>query len=162
MQRRRNPPQEMTMTTRTAAMFLLITGNVLACRQAPAESPVDPAASAPYEEALATPVPAFEVPTPQMLQAALSGDPEAMRAAATSVAGCHAATTCPGYGACSGWSARTQCNDNCTRRCCHDGPACNEPDFGGTVYHQRYRVCFNPAGAACTEWSISSSYVCGC
>jgi hypothetical protein len=69
MQRRRNPPQEMTMTTRTAAMFLLITGNVLACRQAPAESPVDPAASAPYEEVLATPVPAFEVPTPQMLHA---------------------------------------------------------------------------------------------
>lgn len=109
--------------------------------------------------------PALEVidaPTPAMLKAALAEDPEAMREAAAALGTCHTSTTCPGYGSCTGWSTPGYCSDTCSARCCHDGPSCNEPDIGGRVYKESFRVCFNAAGASCTEWSVTSTYVCGC
>jgi hypothetical protein len=148
------------MTIRALGVCLFI-ACLWACTQAPPEAPAEQTSTL-GDEAPIFAVAATREPTPAMLEAALSGDPVAMSAAASLLGTCHAATTCPGYGACTSWSTLAYCNDTCTKRCCHDGPSCNEPDIGGTVYRQRYRVCFNPAGASCTEWNIQSEYVCGC
>jgi hypothetical protein len=160
------------MNIRALSTCLFIACGLWACTQTSPEVTADPAMPLLAEGAVvftmgeSEEVPAFAVdtqePTPAMLEAARSGDPEAMRDAAANLSTCHAAKTCPGYGACTGWSALAYCNDTCTKRCCHDGPACNEPDIGGTVYRERYRICFNSAGASCTEWNLQAQYVCGC
>lgn len=148
------------MTIRGLAVYLFTTCGLWACTQAPPEVTADESAlSAQQAPALASP--AIEQPTPEMLRAALSGDPDAMRDAIVNVGTCHTATTCPGFDSCSSWSSLSQCGDTCTQQCCHDR-LCNEPDIGGTVYSEQFRVCFNSLGASCTEWAISSRFVCGC
>jgi hypothetical protein len=144
------------MTIKGLAFYLFSTCALFAC------SLSRPPLTAEQEAALTAPAtPAIEEPTPAMLQAALSGDPETMREAITNVGSCHTATTCPGFGSCSGWSAFSFCGDTCTKRCCHDS-RCFEPDIGGNVFNEQYRVCFDAAGASCTEWNITSHFVCGC
>lgn len=138
------------------ALHLFATCTLWACSQG------QPPLSAEQASALTAPAtPAVEEPTPAMLAAALTGDPEKMAAAITNVGSCHTASTCPGFASCTNWSAASECGDSCTKRCCHDS-RCTEPDVGGTIFSESFRVCFNSAGASCTEWAISSAFVCGC
>jgi hypothetical protein len=114
-------------------------------------------------------------PTPAMLAAALTGNPSAMQAAAT-LSGCPAPSTCPtSFGACTGWSAPSQCNQTCTQ-----SPLCTcpivieHPDFPsepcvpdlsimrGRNTFSSFRICFNAAQQACTEWKQSVTFFCGC
>jgi hypothetical protein len=117
----------------------------------------------------------FVEPTPAMLVAALSGSPVAMQAA-TTLSGCPAPSTCPtGFGACTGWSAPSQCNQTCTESSLCSCPIVIEhPDFPsepcvpdlsirrGRTTSSSFRVCFNSAQQACTEWRQSLSFSCGC
>jgi hypothetical protein len=156
------------MNIRALAVCLLAACGLLACTQAPPEPPAEPAAGLLDEEAVAAPVEAFIEPTPAMLQAALSGDPVAMRDAAASLSTCHAPTTCTGYGSCSGWSAYSFCNATCGPLQCicnpHADPTCDGTFdiLRGRNYFESYRVCFNSAGQSCTEWRQSISTYCGC
>jgi len=151
------------MTIKTLAFFLITAFALIACTQAPppasseqvmsmTELDIPPALPAGLGDA-----------TPEMLRAALSNDPDAMAAAIPSLGSCHAAFTCDAsFASCGTWSSFSFCGDSCTKRCCHDAPICNEPDIGGTVVNQRFQVCFNSAGVACTNWQTQSRNVCGC
>lgn len=153
---------ENSMTIRTLAVYLFTICGICACTQAPPAATSEQVSPLRDEQPPAFIAATIEAPTPEMLRAALSGDPEAMRNAIPAAGTCHTATTCPGFGSCTVWSAFSFCGDTCTKRCCHDAPICHEPDIGGTIFNERFRVCFNPAGASCTEWGIQSSVVCGC
>lgn len=150
------------MSIRALAVSLFTTFAIWGCTQAP------PAVTSEQESSLSdVQVPELalavgEAPSPAMLEAALSGDPEAMLAVMPHAGTCHAATTCPGFGSCASWSSLAVCSTSCTTRCCHDAPLCNEPDVGGTIKSQQFRVCFDASGASCTEWRITSRSVCGC
>jgi hypothetical protein len=96
-------------------------------------------------------------PTPAMLAAALSGDPDAMANAAMP-SGCMAPTTCPAeFGSCAGWSSFTECGLTCLRTLCPGGE-----NVRGTLFSNSFRVCFDKAGNSCTEWHETSSIFCGC
>lgn len=80
-----------------------------------------------------------------------------------------------GYGSCSSWSVSTECGDSfcevdyglspCFIRNCSEGPCQNIP-LGATFQPtQKYRVCSNPQGQTCTEWSViqyGNRVKCGC
>lgn len=94
--------------------------------------------------------------TPAMLSAALTGDPDTMRAAAVLEASgsCVPASTCPGFGSCTAWSSFNICDEVC-------GESCGLANF---TYQTRdsFRVCFNAARQACTEWRQSRARFCDC
>jgi hypothetical protein len=143
-----------------------------ACTEArePWRSPAEP------DEAPPPSVERVVAPTPAMLTAALIGDPAAMQAAAAAVAGCSASSTCPtAYGACTGWSAPSPCNTSCFESSLCTCPIVIEhpdvppetcvPDL--SIKRERttsnsFRVCFNAAQQACTEWKQSVTFSCGC
>jgi hypothetical protein len=96
-------------------------------------------------------------PTPAMLAAALSGDPDAMANAAMP-SGCMAPTTCPAqYGSCAGWSSFSQCGLTCLNALCPGGE-----NVRGTLFSNAFRVCFDKDGNSCTEWQEKSSIFCNC
>lgn len=151
------------MSIRTLAVILLTTCGIWGCMQAPPAATSEQESAVMEVQAPELALAVVEAPTLAMLQAALSGDPEAMRDAIPADGSCHAATTCPtSFGSCGGWSALAECSTSCTRPCCHDAPLCHEPDVGGTIKWQQFRVCFDGSGASCTEWHITSRSICGC
>jgi hypothetical protein len=145
--------------------------SLFACTSA-APVPADPG---PGEELPAS-VERFVAPTPEMLAAALSGNPAKMQTAAASLTSCPAASTCPaGYGSCTAWSTPAACDS-----ICFESPLCTcpilpeHPDFPNepctpdlSVHRGRttldsFRVCFNAAQQACTEYKQSVTFSCGC
>lgn len=119
-------------------------------------------------EAAAATVLAMIEPTPAMLKAALRDDPDAMRdAAETSLLACQAASTCPAqFGSCSSWSTPAVCAESCGPGVCFCRPIRDcpgePPEPRGQRTTNSFRVCFNPAGQACTEWAASTTTFCGC
>lgn len=134
-----------------------------------------PVPAEPGDEAPPAAVERLVEPTHAMLVAALTGSPAAMQAAATQ-SSCPAPSTCPtGFGACTSWSAFSQCSQTC-----FESPLCTcpiviehpdnppeqcIPDL--SIRRERktfssFRVCFNSAQQACTEWRQSVSFGCGC
>jgi hypothetical protein len=96
-------------------------------------------------------------PTPEMLAAALSGDPEAMASAVTP-SGCNAPNTCPPqYGAPTGWSSSIWCAEVCGGVQCPPGEG-----LGGRAYLNSYRLLFDSAGNSCTQWRLTNVPFCGC
>ena len=136
--------------------------------------PDDPAAQtgavwlAPEEApAVAVAVQRVVAPSPEMLKAALANDPIAMRDAATTNGVCEASSTCPPeFGACTNWSASTLCDSTCgPGQCfCHPVRFCegDPPEPRGLDSYNAFRVCFDAAQNACTEWSKTSFTTCGC
>jgi hypothetical protein len=109
------------------------------------------------------------VPTEAMLRAALSNDPDAMReaAATTAVAGCQASSSCPAqFGSCTNWSTPALCNETCGTGVCICRPVwqCDgePPEPRGTDTYNAYRICFDAAQHACTEFQQTQSTFCGC
>lgn len=153
---------------------------LFACTQAttspppqPTESPaVEPAATvmeltAGPDEPSLTIARAVIAPSAEMLRAALAGDPDAMRAAATATATCQAASTCPAqFGSCSSWSTPSLCSQTCGAPLCRCRPIRDCPDDppepSGTETYNSFRVCFDPNQNACTEWSNTKNSFCGC
>lgn len=96
--------------------------------------------------------------TPEMIDAVLRNEP--LPVSAQSHGACHGSTPpCPSeYGSCSGWSSSYTCGTTwecgCTR--CTGG-GCFEGGRQVTTT-ETYRVCFNQAGASCTEYKNTSSY----
>lgn len=97
-------------------------------------------------------------PTPAMLAAALSGDPDAMASAIRPNA-CVAPSTCPSqFGSCAGWSTPSFCGEQCLSSLCEGGA---EGRFGKAISNS-FRVCFDASGNSCTEWKQTSTIFCGC
>jgi len=93
-------------------------------------------------------------------------DPEAVAAVIAASGACAQATSCNGYGSCNGWSPATTCGPRfCLGSLCGK-PCFDDPDCVQRValgqYSQDYRVCFNSAGASCTEWSVTGPTMVGC
>jgi hypothetical protein len=111
---------------------------------------------------------ALVAPTPEMLTAALTNDPDAMReAAGASVLACQAASTCPAqFGSCTSWSTPSVCAESCGPAMCFCRPIrlCEgePPEPKGSQTINSFRVCFDPAQHACTEWTNTTSTFCGC
>ena len=161
------------MSMRARAVFLAIACILGACTTAPAPEPAPAPAPAPIahmvdEEGNEIAAVAIIEPSPAMLKAALADDPEAMRdAAAVSLTGCQAATTCPtSFASCSSWSASTMCEQACNIGVCLCRPvwACEgePPEVKGSESFNAFRVCFNSTGQSCTEWTKTTNTVCGC
>lgn len=97
-------------------------------------------------------------PTPAMLAAALSGDPDAM-ASAIRPNTCVAPSTCPSqFGSCAAWSTPSFCGEQCLSSLCEGGA---EGRWGKAISNS-FRVCFDAAGNSCTEWMQTSTLFCGC
>ncbi len=165
----------MSITTRS--LVVAVACSLLACTTStPQPPPADRSAAEPTIAALepgADEASLFVVrqvipPTPEMLRAALSNDPDAMRdAAAATLTGCQAASSCPAqFASCTSWSATTQCSSTCGPGMCFCRPIrfCEgEPPVPrGTDTFNAFRVCFDPAQHACTEWQQTVSTFCGC
>jgi hypothetical protein len=110
-------------------------------------------------------------PTPEMIAASLSGDPEKMARAVPMDGSCNAPTTCrPQYGSCDDvWSAWQPCEGaHCgggTSSCTHIIDTYPKPRVirypATTSTSQRYRVCHDEFGQHCTEWEHRAN-VLGC
>jgi hypothetical protein len=153
------------MTVRARAVCVAVACILWACNAAPPEPSVEPAD--PGADELPTPsVEAVLRPTPEMLQAALSGDAMQMAITIATASSCIAPSTCPAeYGACTNWSSFAECNFTCGPTLCfcnRTEDACQPPGPRGRTTSNSYRVCFDPAANACTEWQQSSSTFCGC
>ena len=161
------------MMVRGFVVCLVVACSLWACSMvAPTPQPAEPGP----DEALPASVERFIEPTPAMLAAALAGEPLKMQAA-TAQTSCQAASTCPaGFGACTTWSAPSQCSATCTESpictcpivVLHPGDPPPEPCVpdlsvlrGRTTFNS-FRVCFNSAQQACTEWKQSVTFSCGC
>jgi hypothetical protein len=111
---------------------------------------------------------AIHRPSPELLKAALTNDPDAMREAVAATAStCQAASTCPAqFGSCGTWSTPSLCSETCGTPLCICRPIkdCEgePPEPRGTDTFNSYRVCFDPNHNACTEWSSTTSTFCGC
>lgn len=158
------------MISRMLAVSLAAACSLWACTPAPEPAP-DLALSG-GEEAPPAAGERVVAPTPEMLEAALRGDPAEMAAATSSLSGCPAPSTCPSsYGSCGSWSSYTACSFSCSSDpWCSCGPdipgqpPC-EPDpydTRGTTNYKSFRVCFNASGGSCTEWRRSVGSSCGC
>jgi hypothetical protein len=166
----------MILTTRTIVLAFVC--SLAACTSAATAPPPapEPAAEATTvselsgspEEAPQYIARAVLAPTPAMLKAALSNDPDAMRDAATSaVAGCHDASTCPAqFGSCTSWSTTTLCNETCGVGVCICKPIIQcggePPETKGRDTFNSFRICFDSSQNPCTEWTNTSSTFCGC
>lgn len=107
--------------------------------------------AAPIEEATNS-------PSTAMLAVARSGDPDAV-AAAVAPRACRAPSTCPSqFSACGAWSTPTICEAVCTPRPCTNG----EDGLIERDITNSFRMCFDPAGNVCTQWSANSVSSCGC
>lgn len=111
----------------------------------------------------------YEPATPEMIAAALTGDPDAMAKAVGISAVCHAASTCPAqFASCASWSAFSSCGSTFCTGGCLIPPKCGPEDdcdisqrFGHTS--ESFRVCFDAAQNACTQWRTSTTATgCGC
>ena len=105
-------------------------------------------------------------PTAQMLKAALSNDPDAMREAATALAGCQASSSCPSqFASCTNWSTPSLCSESCSGFCiCRPIRLCegDPPEPKGTDIFNSFRICFDANQNPCTEWQQTVSTFCGC
>lgn len=97
-------------------------------------------------------------PTPAMLAAARSGDPDAMANAITPNS-CVAPSTCPAeFGSCGTWSTPSFCDTVCLSSICSGGEGVR-----GELIKNSFRVCFDSTGTnSCTEWRQTSVLFCGC
>jgi len=96
-------------------------------------------------------------PTPAMLAAALTDDPDAMPQ--VTIASCQAPFTCPSrYDIRQNWSDATWCDDYC------DGGLGCPPEEGdhGQVIFQSTRRVYDIDGNFCTEWRLTTVPICGC
>jgi hypothetical protein len=159
--------------TRPFVVALAVACSLWACTSvAPAPQPVDLG----LDEAPPASVERLIEPTPAMLEAALAGDPSKMQLAAATLTSCAAPSSCPaGFGSCTAWSAPAECSVTCTEnRVCTCPPMPEHPDTPPEVCvpdlsvrlgHRTlssFRVCFNAAQQACTEFQQSSNFFCGC
>jgi hypothetical protein len=179
----------MIIASRAAALAAAF--SLWACTQAPPRDPpadrppaldpvvdpivdpvVDPVVSAAPEaltdEAAAFTTRRFLAPSPELLKAALTNDPDIMRDAVIATAStCQAASTCPAqFGSCGSWSTPSLCSETCGAPLCVCRPIrqCEgePPEPRGTDTFNSFRVCFDPSHNACTEWSSTTSTFCGC
>jgi len=107
--------------------------------------------------------------SPEMRAAVLSQVPvptqEMIRAATTA---CQAAKTCTGYDSCGSWSSIYNCGTlstcNMTALACKKCTGLGSCEYTGEQKQgsNSYRVCFNAAGASCTEYAYYTASVCGC
>jgi len=96
-------------------------------------------------------------PPPEVIAAALSGDPDAM-ARVMITSGCHAPFECPPqYGSPTIWSSFTWCDEVCDAGSCPPGEG-----FHGHDTFESYRLKFDSAQNACTEWQVETLPICGC
>jgi hypothetical protein len=148
---------------RVLAVCLIVACGFGACTEKPLAPSTDEAKPLTTDEEIRLPaVEDFEALTPEMRQAALSGDPEAMADAAAALTGCPAPKTCSGYSNCSAWSAYTSC---CGYPLCDPlGPATGTglQDRLLTERAKSYRICSNTLGQTCTEWKLAAGTTCGC
>jgi hypothetical protein len=166
------------MTIRSRAVVIAIACGLCACSGA-VQDPLagrapeaTTSAAVPQElAAVATPLyinRAMIPPTPAMLKAALSGDPDAMRdAIATTATTCQASSSCPAqFGSCSGWSTPSMCSSTCGAPFCLCHPLKNcldePPEPREVDTFNSFRVCFDSTQHGCTEWSNTTSQFCGC
>jgi hypothetical protein len=151
---------------RVLAVCLIVACGLGACTQDPLEPSTERAGMlATDEEVRPLAASAVVVPTAELHQAALSGNPETMADAAAALVGCPAPTTCPGYSNCSAWSAYADCNATCGFPLCDPlGPATNSiiRDHTLTERAKSYRICTNSMGQSCTEWKVATASTCGC
>jgi hypothetical protein len=164
----------MSITARIVVVALAC--SLWACTTSPRQPPeasdlertVDPVIASTADEASLFVERTLIEPTPAMVRAALSNDPDAMRdAATTALTGCQAASTCPiQYASCTNWSTPSLCNSQCGGSFCICRPIrlCEgePPEPRGTDTFNAFRICFNPQGQACTEWQQTISTFCGC
>jgi hypothetical protein len=167
------------MTIRARALIVAIACGLCACEaagqtsQAPPADPASPAASSmevqsPTDDTTLTIPRVMIAPTPEMLKAALTGDPDAMRDSVIATAStCQAASSCPAqFGSCGTWSTPSLCNETCGLPLCRCMPLkdCDgePPEPRGTDTFNSFRVCFDSGGNSCTEWSSTTSTFCGC
>jgi hypothetical protein len=165
------------MSTRAFAVIALVCG-LAACTTAATDPPAGRAPApvsatvmemaATVDQAPAVVARAVIAPTPEMLKAAMSNDPDAMREAVVATSGtCQAAVTCPSqFGSCSGWSTPTTCDQTCGASFCLCRPIrlCegDPPEPRGTQTINSFRVCFDANQNACTEWTNTTTSFCGC
>lgn len=164
------------MSTTARIGIVAVACSLWACTTSPRQTPAPEPSEA---ERFASPVtastdeaPLFVLrevipPTEAMLKAALSNDPDAMRDAAAAVAGCQASNSCPAqFASCTSWSTPSVCNSSCGPGVCICRPVrlCEgePPEPRGTDTFNSFRVCFDPAQHACTEWQQTSTTFCGC
>jgi hypothetical protein len=151
---------------RVLAVCLIVACGLGACTQEPLEPSTEEAKTLTTDEEVRPPaVESFVAATPEMRQAALSGDPAAMADAAAALIGCPAPTTCTGYSNCSTWSAPSDCEAICGWPYCDPiDPVISSVirDHTLTERVKSYRVCSNSMGQSCTEWKVTSFTSCGC
>lgn len=162
--------------------FIASIASLAALTAAAVVSACTAASSAPWPDQAAPdeqPPPSVErlvEPTSAMLAAALTGNPITMQAAAAAISGCPAPSTCPtSFGSCTSWSAPSACNDSCFESPICTCPIVPEhpdvppetciPDLSvrrGRTFSSAFRICFNAAQQACTEFRQSVTFSCGC
>lgn len=166
--------------TRAVTLSLVIACSLAACTQAGTEPHPAPPIDVPDEVVLGA-VQRFIAPTPAMRAAALAGDPIRMREAAATLNSCQGPSSCPPeFGACTNWSAGSECGMTCSWSAicrCWNGPQLNdrgaetnarwcepgdtEDAFRGIF--EQYRVCFTAEQDACTEWQQYTTFQgCNC
>ncbi|HEX3473461.1 MAG TPA: hypothetical protein VHT91_00395 [Kofleriaceae bacterium] len=166
------------MTIRARAVIIAIACSVCACQAAGQDPPAgrapDATASVAGPDELAavdTPLyvnRAMIPPTPEMVKAALTGDPDAMRdAIANTASTCQASTTCPAqFASCTSWSTPTTCSSTCGASFCLCRPikdCIGEPPEPKEVdTFNSFRICFDSAQNACTQWNSTTTSFCGC
>jgi hypothetical protein len=166
------------MTIRARAAVIAIACGLCACEAAgqgpPAgRAPEATASVAVPEELTAVDTPlyvnrAMIPPTPEMLKAALTNDPDTMRDAIVNTAGtCQASTTCPAqFASCTAWSTPSLCNSTCGASFCICRPIIqcggDPPEPKEVDTYNSFRICFDSAQNACTQWSSTTSSFCGC
>jgi hypothetical protein len=108
---------------------------------------------------------AMITPTPEMLKAALTNNPDAMRDAMVNTAtGCHGSTICPSqFASCTNWSTSSLCDANCITTKCSVGhdPGDTAP-FREKDEFNSFRICFDSNQNACTEFSHTTTFICAC
>jgi len=111
--------------------------------------------------------------SPEMLAAALTGDPDLMAAAIGTAAACHASFDCdPNRFSCGTWSSWANCGGQfCTPiNKCTFPPGCDETDPNCQVFprfaqnSQQFSVCWTAdRKESCTSWHIKTTPGgCGC
>jgi hypothetical protein len=139
------------------ALRLMIVCAVGACTVVPSGSR-DPGQAESVDEIVSSPMEAVIPPTPAMLAAALSGDPDAM-ANAIGPRSCIAPSSCPSqFGSCGTWSAFDICDSTCTTQLCAGGAEGRLE----RLKENSFRVCFDAVGNSCTEWRQGNATQCGC